>query len=508
MPSQQHPLELPEILSHVASYVHRRSLPVCARVSKAWHQAFIPFIWEDIHPRYPKYNRPGLEAVRKHCHLVKTLTLDAHNHRNLCSLARYPNLQSLSVSRIPEPTELLLYHHASLLQLTLKNVPIVSGTWATLLQLENLTDLGLYHMEIQETTTSTTETETETEMETTETDMDRFWQLCTRLERLTCFSLDIRCHPGQLFSMTFPRLKELQIRRREVIDHTVFLELMKRCPNLTTCVWATLLVSRHPTPPELVEAMAAKTWPHLHRFHLESHPIYTKEACKIIGGMERITSLALSCPPSALQPETMDHLRLHFAYLTVLRWIWPRAVDDSATAQVILASCPCLVRFSGNWITAATIAKGAPWVCLGLRTLIITPIFDSSTIQDIQPRVFEQIARLERLEVLRLWDPNPRDDFQPYLFQKSVDLRLTYGLGKLSTLRWLRYIAFNFSHQRMGEQEMDWILEHWTSLEMVRGRLDGLDDVVGNELSQRLRDRGIDVGVNTGKGKELYEDVD
>jgi hypothetical protein len=261
-------------------------------------------------------------------------------------------------------------------------------------------------------------------------------------------------------------------------------------------------------PPELVEAMAAKTWPHLHRFRLETHPIDTEEACKIMGGMQRITSLALSCPPQVLQPETMDHLRPHFAHLTVLRWIWPRAIATSSTAQVILASCPCLVRFSGHWIKASTIAKGAPWVCLGLKTLMISPVFDPSTIQEIQPRVFEQIGCLEHLEVLRLWDPMPRDDFEPQLFQRTVDLRLTYGLGKLSTLRWLRYIAFNYSHQRMGEQEMDWILEHWTGLEMVRGRLDGLDDVVGNGLSQRLRDHGIDVGVNTGEGKELYEDVD
>ncbi|KAF9344567.1 hypothetical protein BGX34_005520 [Mortierella sp. NVP85] len=169
---------------------------------------------------------------------------------------------------------------------------------------------------------------------------------------------------------------------------------------------------------------------------------------------------------------------------------------------------PSLLSLSGHWISAAKIAKGAPWVCLGLKTLMISPVFDPSTIQEIQPRVFEQMARLEHLEVLRLWDPKPRDDFEPGLFQRTVDLRLTSGLGKLSTLRRLRYIAFNYSHQRMGEQEMDWILEHWTGLEMVRGRLDALDDVVGHGLMQRLRDRGIDVDVNTGVGKELYEDVD
>lgn len=43
-----HPLEITEILLYVASYVSVKSLPACARVSKAWYQAFIPAIWKEI----------------------------------------------------------------------------------------------------------------------------------------------------------------------------------------------------------------------------------------------------------------------------------------------------------------------------------------------------------------------------------------------------------------------------------------------------------------------------
>jgi len=43
-----HPLETPEIVLHIASFVPERSLLVCVRVSKFWYRAFIPFVWKCI----------------------------------------------------------------------------------------------------------------------------------------------------------------------------------------------------------------------------------------------------------------------------------------------------------------------------------------------------------------------------------------------------------------------------------------------------------------------------
>jgi hypothetical protein len=81
--------------------------------------------------------------------------------------------------------------------------------------------------------------------------------------------------------------------------------------------------------------------------------------------------------------------------------------------------------------------------------------FDPSTISDIQPRVFEQIARLSQLEHLKLWDRKANVDRKVARFQTTVDLRLENGLDKLSTLRSLRVIEFMETTQRMGEKEIE-----------------------------------------------------
>ena len=93
MPSR-HPLELPEILSHIASYVHERSLPACARVSKGWYQAFIPHIWKDVSftPRKPEH-----VAMPRYSHHVKKLYVGVENL--IPDLPQCPNLQSLTISR-------------------------------------------------------------------------------------------------------------------------------------------------------------------------------------------------------------------------------------------------------------------------------------------------------------------------------------------------------------------------------------------------------------------------
>jgi hypothetical protein len=75
--------------------------------------------------------------------------------------------------------------------------------------------------------------------------------------------------------------------------------------------------------------------------------------------------------------------------------------------------------------------------------------------------------------------------------QETFDLRLELGLDKLSTLRSLSVISFLDTEQKMGDEEVDWILEHWTSLMIANGALNTSKPRVDEALRGRLEERGI-----------------
>ncbi|KAK3810173.1 MAG: hypothetical protein J3Q66DRAFT_64104 [Benniella sp.] len=458
MPSQ-HPLELPEILSHIALYLHSRSYPTCAQVSKGWYQVFIPLIWKSVHLRA---GEPHPEAVLRYSHHVATLYV--HLEDQVLDPLRCPNLQSLTLAKYPTSKELIL-SHTHITRLCLQHAQLVPELWTTLLQLHSLRDLELYGARVLEQ------------------DTDAFWQLCTRLKRLSVFYLSIP-RQGQLSSMEFPRLKEMDVGK--VNDIPTILGFMSRCQNLAVIRWHGAAYRQDSY--DLVERIASNTWPSLHSVSIPRAKVSDDDLASILRGMQQITSLDMSCS-STPQPGTMDLLRQHFSNLATLDMdfnIWP---SPNPIAQEILSSCPLLERCVIHHIDATAIAKGKPWVCSRLRTLFMDLQFDPLTISDIQPRVFEQIARLCRLEYLRLWGGRASASRRVVSF--SVDLRLQNGLDKLSTLRSLRVIEFRGSTQKMGKKEIVWMLEHWRSLEMIRGKLNVAEPWVQDKLVRILKGRGV-----------------
>jgi hypothetical protein len=75
----------------------------------------------------------------------------------------------------------------------------------------------------------------------------------------------------------------------------------------------------------------------------------------------------------------------------------------------------------------------------------------------------------------------------------TVDLRLEYGLDKLSTLRLLRSISLRDMVEIMDNAEVDWMLEHWKSLTLFNGRLNTWDSSTRGALVKRLERHGIKV---------------
>jgi hypothetical protein len=422
---------------------------------------FIPHIWKEINLTA---RRPELEAMPRYSHHVKNLIVRVGNV--ILDLPQCPNIQSLILGEYPRSTELVL-HHLHMTHLCLVQGQLLPDMWTILPELHSLRELGLY-------STSVPEQETDT-----------FWQLCTRLQRLGISNISIP-YQGQLSSMVFPGLKHLTIGTTK--DLPTIMEFMSKCPNLEVLQWTAQEIKQDSY--DLVERIAAKTWPHLRSIHLGRLRISEDDLISIINSLHQMACLHGVCR-SVIQPGTMDLLRPHFASLTYLNLGLFAAPSTSPIAQEILSSCLLLEHFSFDSIDATVIAEGKPWVCTRLTFLDVQFQFDPLTISEIQPRVFEQIARLYRLNYLWLC----RGGFDEPPFQTAVDLRLENGLDKLSTLRSLRVIMFEYSIQKMGEKEIKWMLEHWTSLEEINGPCNGVDPVMQDKLVQLLKEHGVEVGL-------------
>jgi hypothetical protein len=192
MPSPQ-PLDLPEIISHIASYISEGSRPACARVSKAWYRALLPFIWKEI--KLNGWGRLSLEAIQSHSNLVKTLEVDNIPTQDYLAL-RCPNLVVLRLKhslRDEDSLEMIAEHPSiSGLQLSGSMQRYPTWFWDKLIGFSNLKNL------------------TAPFIKTGAEDIDKFWQLCTRLERLS-LTRPYFARQGSLASMEFPHLWELSM---------------------------------------------------------------------------------------------------------------------------------------------------------------------------------------------------------------------------------------------------------------------------------------------------------
>ncbi|KAG0243766.1 hypothetical protein BGX31_010235 [Mortierella sp. GBA43] len=322
--------------------------------------------------------------------------------------------------------------------------------------------------------------------------VDVFWQLCARLQRVDFSNLMLESR-GSLASMEFPLIKEVHLRRG---NELVSFDFILRCPELVSCHWIAASKTISQLRPGFVEQYAMMKWPNLHTLDLHFDEGFTEDdLIKIFGGQQRINSLSVHCTPSSITPTSMASLRQRFGYLTTLAVTWPIDCNEtSPMAQEILSSCPLLEELTAPRIDAAVIAQGQPWVCLWLKTLTLSIKFDPLTNHSIQPLVFNQLSRLERLRNVYLCTELRGDDHGLTRFQEAVDMRLDNGLGKLSTLRTLQSLDWGIASQRMGEQEIEWMLQHWRCLERVRGKaFNAQDHGLDKLLERRLQDDGVEV---------------
>ncbi|KAK3810263.1 MAG: hypothetical protein J3Q66DRAFT_352655 [Benniella sp.] len=435
--TQPHPLELPEILNSVAKYVPDRSLPACARVSKTWHQEFIPLIWRTINLRD---HAPVPGTLHAHSQHITELHLFRPLPQEFATLT-CPNLYCLEIMGQDYDPSGFIFRHQSLTRLVLDGYSPGPQTtlWEEILGLDKLKDLTIMDIDI------------DTE------DVDKFWQVCTRLERLDFGCIEMET-PSDLLSMEFPRMQTFRLTSPVEKDLPWLMAFIYKCPNITTFFWT---IQGDESPAlfafNFAELVSEGAWPYLER--LESSMIPNAALSKIMAGMQRITSLKLTNLGDSFGSNCMYILRHHFSNLKELDLL-DRGFT-SPMAQEVLSSCPLLEVLKVVRIDATDVAAGRPWVCLGLKRLAACFRFDPTTIDQLQPLVFDQLSKLSRLEGLNVDGRSAGSSWKYLAFQETFDFRLEMGLDKLSTLRLLRDFSFCHTRQRMAEEEIEWITKHW-----------------------------------------------
>ncbi|KAF9925103.1 hypothetical protein BGZ67_008885 [Mortierella alpina] len=153
----------------------------------------------------------------------------------------------------------------------------------------------------------------------------------------------------------------------------------------------------------------------------------------------------------------------HFGSLTNLD-LRDCPAATSPMLQLVLETADNLKRFRGDMISRADILYGYDWVCTGLThwkcyiDMGPTPDHDS---------VFKRLAGLKSLKTL---DLSQRCEERKFKHGCTLDLRLHMGLWRLAELRYIQVLKFEGTMQAMGDDEVNWMIQHWPNLRKVAGK--------------------------------------
>ncbi|KAF9347779.1 hypothetical protein BGX34_002891 [Mortierella sp. NVP85] len=291
--------------------------------------------------------------------------------------------------------------------------------------------------------------------------VDNFWSLCTRLEQLEIslqHRIDITLPPGE-----YPNLKHLGVYGCNAKMVPFFMGFLRQCPHLTSIAWRTVLSRGAGFISGLSELLEANALPNLECVIADTKGIRKGLFTKLIQNLPlRINTLSVRFSRRALKLDFAMLLQPHFMNLRVLEV--PGDVDvKNSFAQLVMSSCPLLEKLTAPNVDALVVTEGEPW-----------------------PLVFGRLSKLTRLEEMRMLGPKKHHNIGG-----TVDLRLEYGLDKLSTLRLLRFVSLRDMVEKMDNAEVDWMLEHWKSLTLFNGRLNTWDSSTREALETKLEGYGI-----------------
>ncbi|KAG0203510.1 hypothetical protein BGX28_004229 [Mortierella sp. GBA30] len=457
------PLELPETVTHIGTFLSGTDLVNAILVNRTWHSALEPVLWISVRLPTPWIfqSMPSRcqtsASVRRHCHWIRYI-----------SVADSPLLPDL----IPGCNKLL---ELKLSVLTPETILLISQNASTLRILSRLASVHQPQRDIAQDWGFISAIATLTKLE--ELQLDRlaisldesvaFFKTCGRLHDLRLYSCFWTATPPPMpgsevifvsnVDVAFPYLQQLTLIKNK-ISAMEELEFIAHCSNVRFLRWQTtfLLI---PDQYQDIHELLLKRLRHLHTLDITSSSLADKDIAVIIKSLPALVNLRASSTRIGVHSvETIVQHRFNIQELEVRHC---GNLEDHQM-QTVLCSCPDLATFVGDQLSIQRVAE-CSWMCKRLQKLQISiinqrPLNNESDEAEDHARMFSQLAALTELTTLDLGSGGVCPP------EERVKLTLEMGFGKLTTLTKLECLTI---YDGLDEVEKMWVAEHWPKVDVT-----------------------------------------
>ncbi|KAF9166618.1 hypothetical protein BGX21_000322 [Mortierella sp. AD011] len=506
--SNLNPFELPEIRTHIASYLDGPELVQCLQVCKSWYSYFIPFIWEDVQVSYSRrylrknatrksayqklviHNGPSPEYLERHRQFVHSLRIEDEDSDRYAF--NYPNLQKFVYSGITNKQETSKNEHAPIafleLNPTIVESEISDYAYNNSFVASCLKTLRAYQHDLKKLTLRGFKIEKES--------LGDFWRVCERLEFLGLLHFNINVNDFELidgssafvkFDMaailftdtTYPRLRQLHYQPHVLFSCEGQFELLRKFPGIEDISYIRpgVLSSFNMT-----RCFETKMWSNLRKLSLP-HPLEDSELATILQEMNQATDLNFI--NSEFGPLASQALMPHYSTLTELV-LSSLTGGTSSMVRDILCSCPRLELLQANRILAQDAIESGRWVCHSLRCLVVYIEFSERELE-LQPLIYARLSRLVKLRSLAIG----LNGYCGSQYSYGLYIQLSQGLEALASLKELEYLSVHRTYQSVGVEDVQWIGENLKSLRVFHGRKNSKVFEVDEKICALLKQYGI-----------------
>ncbi|KAF9350048.1 hypothetical protein BGX26_011725, partial [Mortierella sp. AD094] len=496
------PIETPELLLAISSFLEGRDHARCCGVNRTWHEIFMPLVWSSTNSTT---KHPTFEGLARHSHLVKEIVMRDGTQYEYSGIY-FPKLTAIQYSRVFSPwtVAILTAHVSTLVQVTIQDVTFDSSGsfWTKMCELVNLRSVTLKHVSLPHGS------------------VQPFKETCERLESLTLIQVDIvggfpskpslstssstptltsSLPPPSLSTITVANnsvsstaqmtMKMLSYRKVSGLTPKEHLEWIAEFPGIThlACEGSEGSQSGEVFAELFAEYLEKGWWPQLKSISLSKSNISDESLSDILTSIKELRDL--NARETGFGPRSFKELEpsLEFSLRTLdIRDC--SGIDEDATgrmAQRILDSCNTLKEFKCGRVSANVFLKSGPWTGCSNSLEILRICFNflpsESTVSNV-----ESASTLDQVAINGVEDANVVDyaDLHGFIFGRlsmltqlrqadfgdeqqnvhGLDFLLSHGMGQLATLKRLKQLRLKNTIQQMGEEEVEWILEHWRVL--------------------------------------------
>ncbi|KAF9103051.1 hypothetical protein BGX27_010754 [Mortierella sp. AM989] len=511
-------MDLPELRAQLAKYLDLTQLAVSSAVCKSWHDSFIPVLYSTISRNADHVNNLSNDTLRKYADHVQILYINGR--LDMLPTNTFSRLQDIRVIiNRDDPglwEELLtgvINQNQGLTAVDIKGrVTISFGLMDSIASLPNLRRLKFSSCEFDRASS------------------ERLLDACLQLEELSLFKTAVtHCDSSDRWE-EFPEMLSVSLYITSGLELLQQAAWIKICPKLTQLSWR---YNNHDTDDDddengervpvseicntfsescrLLERLDLSSWPDL------SDSDFSRVMHSMAGSLTSI-----SFHETKFGPKALTSCNRYFSMLTCFEALRCRCFT-SVMAQQVLTSCPHLRTFAAPYLlardilgisdesqsseddeedkeeagalspttvlAATTTSQPQEWACLNLRSFSVFICGLAGKHQEWQPRVLEQLAKLENLEYLSIGTDNNVGRFR--WGSEGLELGSAVRTNILKSLKELDAIRFVGLRPDMFKGDVQLMLNAWPKLKCMIGNVNS-EEATMDDLRKIFRARSIE----------------